>query len=75
MSKQDIPNWCDSNPITVGTATPASIARHGPLVEIGYNSGPMAFHHAITSAQARQMAQALINLAAEAEIIAAEVTQ
>jgi hypothetical protein len=74
MSKQQIQNWCDAHPITVGTATPESIARHGPLVEIWYNSGPLAFHHAITPAQARQMAQVLINLAAESECIAAEVT-
>ena len=73
MTKYNIENWCANKPITVEMASAESIAKYGPLIHITQSGGSMEFQHSMTPDQARQMAQALVNAALEAESIAVGV--
>lgn len=71
--KTEINNMWGSRPIEVNTPQPDSVAKFGPHVDLTQRGGSMYFQHSMTSKQARDLAEALIAAADEADELAAQV--
>lgn len=70
MTAHTIQSWCGPDCVEVLASTSDSASKHGPVVTLRQNSGGMSFHHFMTPDQARDMAQVLIDCAAESERVA-----
>jgi hypothetical protein len=69
--KTHIPNFTESNFIEIEPVNSQHLKRHGGCgVRLVHSSGGMHFQHDMTTAQARQMAQALLDAACHAEALA-----
>jgi len=64
-----IKNYWNKDPIAVSSMT---MSAHNPVVIVSQVSGSMAFNHAMTCDQAREMAAALLVAISEAEEQAAK---
>ena len=70
--KHVIKNFSDRHEIEVSTVSTDLIKKYGAHVSLCAASNNLRFQHDLTAAQARQMAQALLDCADEAEAIAQE---
>lgn len=65
MLKFKVNNFCDRDPVEI-SASPAH-GRIAPTVLLFQSVGAIIFQHSMTPRQAREMAEALIECAAEAD--------
>lgn len=68
--RHDISNWCGSSHIEVDYYQNPDC---GPLITVSQRLGSCSFNHQMTPIQAREMATALNDAAAEVEEVKAEI--